>query len=430
MKVYVLDRNRHPLMPCEPVIARLLLKSGKAKVFRRTPFTIKLTYEPETTYTQECVVGIDTGSGTVGSSAVTEDGKVLYLSEVEVRNDIKTKMDDRRKYRKNRRNRKTRYRKPRFLNRRNSKKKGRFSPTMHSKIHAHEKEIRFIRSLLPVKKNNWLILETGTFDTQYMKNPRIRSKSVIHWGYQRGRNYGFANTKAFVLARDGYTCRHCKGKHKDTRLEVHHIVWRSQGGSDDADNLITLCRTCHTGVHDGTVRLGASGLKKGTLSFATQMNSIRIQLLKNHPEAVETFGYITKENRQALGLEKDHYVDAAVIASGGKKLTFVTDTVIRKRCVPDGDFARSRGVRSEERIPKGKICGFLRYDKVRYLGKEYFIKGRMTSGYAILMDIRGKKADFSGAPRGWKTPKLGRCRRISARKTWMITEEALIPSIA
>ena len=37
MKVYVISNEDHPLMPCEPVIARLLLKSKRAKVIRREP---------------------------------------------------------------------------------------------------------------------------------------------------------------------------------------------------------------------------------------------------------------------------------------------------------------------------------------------------------------------------------------------------------
>jgi hypothetical protein len=43
--VYVIDQNNNPLMPCSNVIARLLLKTGKAKVIKRTPFTIKLLYD-------------------------------------------------------------------------------------------------------------------------------------------------------------------------------------------------------------------------------------------------------------------------------------------------------------------------------------------------------------------------------------------------
>ena len=42
MLVYVLNKNRKPLMPCKPQKARKLLRNGKAKVIRREPFTIQL----------------------------------------------------------------------------------------------------------------------------------------------------------------------------------------------------------------------------------------------------------------------------------------------------------------------------------------------------------------------------------------------------
>ena len=54
--VYVISIGGKPLMPCTPVIARLLLKQGKAKCIKRTPFTIKLLYET-TRYTQELTLG-------------------------------------------------------------------------------------------------------------------------------------------------------------------------------------------------------------------------------------------------------------------------------------------------------------------------------------------------------------------------------------
>lgn len=168
---------------------------------------------------------------------------------------------------------------------------------MRSKFHFHEKEIEFVKAILPIKT---LILETGTFDTHLMKNPALHNPIYRHWGYQQGGNYGFENTKAKVLNRDNYTCQNCKGKHKDSKLEVHHIIYRSNGGSDEEENLITLCHTCHSGIHHGVVKLGLKGKVKGALKCATQMNSIRCQLLKKYPEAIETFGYITKTNRQRL----------------------------------------------------------------------------------------------------------------------------------
>ena len=322
----------------------------------------------------------------------------------------------RRMYRQTRRSRKTRHRKPRWLNRKNSKRKNRFSPTMISKYHSHFKEIEYIKSILPIAK---LIIEAGQFDTHLMKNPSLANPKIKSWGYQKGPNYGFENTRAMILNRDNYTCQYCKGKHKDSKLEVHHIVYRSNGGSNEESNLITLCHTCHQNVHNGIIDLKLKGKIKGTLKYTTQMNSIRIQLLRKYPEAIETFGYITKANRLTLGVDKEHYYDACVIATGGKPFN-IKCNLIKKRCVADGDFRQTRGSRSEQKMPTGKIMGFRKFDKVKYLGKEYFIRGRRTRGEAELMDIEGNKINFSFTPRGKKIPKMKNMVKITARTTQLI----------
>ena len=423
--VYVLNINGQPLMPTDRHgKVKHLLKSGKAKVVNRCPFTIKLLYQT-TNYTQDLALGVDTGSGELGTAVADNKNNVVYLSKVAVRNDITDKMTQRAKYRRARRNRKTRYRKARWQNRSNSIKKDRFSPTMISKTHSHVKEIEYIKSILPITNN---ILETGQFDTHLMKNPSLANPKIKHWGYQKGPNYGFENTKAMVLNRDNYTCQCCKGKHKDSKLEVHHIVFRSQGGSDEAENLITLCHTCHTDLHSGKINPKLKGKVKGTLKYATQMNSIRKQLLKIYPDAIETFGYVTKANRLALNVDKEHFYDACVIATGGNPFT-IKSNLYKKKCVADGDFQQTKGIRSEQRIPTHKIQGFRKFDKVLYFGKEYFIKGRMSNGYAILMDIEGNKIDFSNMPKGFKTPKMKNLKRLSARKTWIITTTTIIQNI-
>lgn len=322
--VYVLAPDGTPLMPCSCVIARLLLKDGKAKVKRRAPFTIKLRVQPETTYTQSLTLGIDTGSVVIGSAVADEQGQVVYLSEVTARNDIATTMKTRARYRRDRRNRKTRYRPARWLHRKNSIKTGRFSPTMRSKIDAHLREIRFVRSLLPIRH---IVLETGTFDPHALKNPAVLRHT---WLYQKGINYGFANTKAYVLTRDTYTCQYCTGKSKDQRLEVHHIMFRSQQGSDEETNLVTLCKTCHGALHKGEITLKQNGKKKGELKHTTQMNSIRVQLLKR-VEAEETWGFVTKEHRQLAGLPKKHCFDAVMVATRGSIPLFRSTTLLAKR---------------------------------------------------------------------------------------------------
>ena len=420
--VYVLSKNGQPLMPTNRHgKVKHLLKSGKAKVVRRCPFTIKLLYDG-TTYTQNLTLGVDTGSGTIGAAVSKNNGDVVYMAEVVVRNDITDKMTRRSKYRRNRRNRKTRYRKARWLNRANSIRNNRFSPTVISKLHSHTKEIEFVKSILPITT---LVLETGQFDTHLMKNPSLANPKVRHWGYQKGINYGFENTKAMVLNRDGYTCQCCKGKHKDSKLEVHHIVFRSQGGSDEESNLITLCHTCHKDLHSGKITPKFNGKKKGTLKYATQMNSIRCQLLKQYPEAIETFGYVTKANRLILGIEKDHHLDSCVIASQGLPITVKTSLLYLKKSVSKGDYRQTKGIRSEQPITTGKICGFRKYDKVKYFGKEYFIKGRKSTGYAVLMNINGEKADFSYLPGRRKTPKLSNCKRVAARTSQMVQAVAI-----
>ena len=413
--VYVLNKEGKPLMPTNRHgKVRHLLETGKAKVVSKEPFTIKLLYD-STNYVQDLTLGVDTGSGTFATAVTDKNDNVVYTSEVELRNDVTDKMKQRNKYRRNRRNRKTRYRKARFLNRKNSTKTDRHSPTMKSKLQSHIKEIEFIKSILPI---TLLVLETATFDTHLMKNPTMNR----HWGYQRGANYGFENTKMMIRNRDNYTCQYCKNKCKDSNLDVHHIIFRSNGGSDEPENLITLCRTCHKDLHNGKIKLKVKGKNKGTLRFATQMNEIRSQLLKHYPEAIETFGYITKINRIENNLPKEHYIDACMIASEGKPVKFLTDYVYLKKSVAKGDYQRTKGVRSEVTIPNHKIQGFNKFDKVLYKNNIYFIKGRYSTGYAVLMDIKGITQKFINP----KIPKMQNMTRISARKSILVDKMKLI----
>lgn len=132
--VYVLNKNGQPLIPTNRHgKVKRLLRSRKAKVVKRCPFTIQLMYE-STSHTQPINLGIDAGSKHIGVSATTED-KVLFESDVELRNDIVDLLSTRRQNRITRRNRKTRYRKPRFNNRK--RKDGWLAPSIQNKVDTH-----------------------------------------------------------------------------------------------------------------------------------------------------------------------------------------------------------------------------------------------------------------------------------------------------
>lgn len=386
--VYIISKNGQPLMPTENhAKVRILLKSKKAKMIKRCPFTIQLAYD-STNYTQDITLGVDAGSKHIGLSATTKD-KVLFESDVELRNDIVDLLSTRRQNRRTRRNHKTRYRKSRFNNRR--RKDGWLAPSVQNKVDTHLTVIRRVHEILPITK---IIVEVASFDIQKIKNPTISGAE-----YQQGEQLDFWNVREYVLFRDGHTCQCCKGKSKDKILNVHHIESRHTGGNAP-NNLITLCETCHTGFHKGTVKL-PKPIKRG-MSFrdATFMGIMRwyfYNKLKEIYKNVElTYGYITKNTRIENGLSKDHYVDARCIsgnplAISDGKVYFQKKIRCHNRQIHKNTILKG-GVRKRNQA-EYKIKGFRLFDTIRYKGNKYIIFGRRNSGFFDIRTLDGKKVN-------------------------------------
>ena len=383
MVVYVLNKYGKPLMPCHPAKARILLKQKKAKVVQRTPFTIQLLYG-SSGYKQEITLGVDSGYTHIGLSAIT-DKREIYSSEVQLRNDIVELLSERRQYRRFRRYRKTWYRKPRFLNRK--KPEGWLAPSIQHKLDSHIKAIEQVKKILPVTKIN---IEVATFDIQKIKNPDISGRE-----YQNGEQIGFWNVREYVLYRDNHTCQVCKGKSKDTVLEVHHIVSRQVGGNRP-DNLITLCKTCHQKYHQGKLNLDfkpSMGFKAETFMSAIRWRLVNI-LRKKGNVVSHTYGYVTKQRRIALGLPKKHINDAFVIAGGNNQQRCSVYYFVQQ--VRKCNRKLFKGARSHIRnTAKRYIKGFQRYDKVLWHGIECFIFGRRKTGYFDLRKLDGTKIHAS-----------------------------------
>jgi len=86
MLVFVINKHGKSFKPCSPKKARLLLEEGKAKVVKRTPFTIQLLYG-NSGYKQPVILGVDSGYNHIGLSAITEKREVFSM-EVKLRTDI------------------------------------------------------------------------------------------------------------------------------------------------------------------------------------------------------------------------------------------------------------------------------------------------------------------------------------------------------
>ena len=391
--VYVINQNGQPLMPTENHrMVRLLLKEGKAKVVRRTPFTIQLLVQTKE-FVQPVALGVDAGSKTIGLSASTEN-KELFAAELKPRNDVVNNISTRREFRRARRNRKTRYRKERRDNRVHSKHKGWLAPSVEVKIQEHITAIKRICKILPIAE---VIVETAEFDLQLIKAVEAGLPVPVGEDYQKGEQFGFYDVRQYVFWRDGYRCRHC-GAHGDgVKFETHHLESRKTGGNAP-DNLVTLCSHCHELVTNGKI-LSFNKRKAKSTRDATFMGIMRKTLMERLRNELtipvkETKGYITKCVRETHKLPKSHTIDALCIAGhpNAKKIDRVYlikpvrnhNRQLHKATILKG------GVRKANQAAT-YVKGFKLYDKVLYNNQECFIWGRRTSGSMLLRLLDGTK---------------------------------------
>jgi hypothetical protein len=69
-----------------------------------------------------------------------------------------------------------------------------------------------------------------------------------------------------ILKRDGFRCHYCGVTACGSALEVDHVIPVSEGGSDEAVNLITSCAACNRGKSDNLIDQPAIEGKRGKLT--------------------------------------------------------------------------------------------------------------------------------------------------------------------
>lgn len=79
-------------------------------------------------------------------------------------------------------------------------------------------------------------LAPGTYRLATLERRPPRARQAIKLRYE-------------ILERDAFTCQDCRAERGTVRLQVHHVLMVSQGGTNDPSNLVTLCEDCHAGRH-------------------------------------------------------------------------------------------------------------------------------------------------------------------------------------
>lgn len=321
MSVFVLDKNKNPLMPCSEKRARKLLTKKEAVIHKRVPFTIRLKDRVLSESTVDPLqIKIDPGSRYTGIALVKTkemDVHVISLMELQHRgSQIKENMDTRTGHRRFRRN-KLRYRPARFNNR--TRAEDWLAPSLRHRVETTMSWVDKIRNFAPVGS---IVVERVKFDTQKMMNPDI---SGIE--YQQGELAGY-EVREYILEKFNRQCVYCDAQ--NVPLEIEHIQPRSKGGSNRISNLTLSCRPCNQKksnnpiqdfVKDRTRLERIMRQVKVPLKDSAAVNVTRNILYKcllSTGLAVETgSGSQTKYNRCRLNIFKTHSLDAVCVGNIG-----------------------------------------------------------------------------------------------------------------
>ena len=432
--VFVLDRNKKPLMPCTEKRARQLLERNRAVVHKIYPFTIRLKDRTlAASQTQPLRLKIDPGSKTTGLAVLREDNPdqsiAILLGNLHHKPGIKDSLDKRRVLRRSRRNRKTRYRKPRFNNRKpakcaacgNNAEGGRrycgpcsksrsftdnghretwLAPSLKARVNQTMNAVMNATRSLPITA---ISTEHVKFDTQLLQNPEISSIE-----YNQGELSGY-EVREYLLEKWGRKCSYCGIS--NIPLEIEHIVPKSRGGSNRISNLTLACKGCNQKKANLTAEeFGYPNIQskaKESLKDAAMLNTTRWSLYNNLKKTSLPIecgtGARTKQQRIKHELPKTHYFDACCVGASTPTNLVINQEYVcnwspvgrgtRKMCNIDKyGFPKSHRTRQKQffrfrtgdivvaNIPQGKYQG-------RFLGRVAV----RSSGYFDIKDGTGKR---------------------------------------
>ena len=416
--VFVLNRSKKPLNMITNAEARILLRKKLAVIHKIYPFTIRLRDNDCVGSDKAYTVKLDPGSRTTGVAIVDDRDSVVMLAEIEHRGHIiKKKLDQRRATRHSRRQRKTRYRPARFLNR--TRPKGWLAPSIRSRA---DNVINFVKKYKKFLNINKVMIENVNFDTAQMAS----DDCLIGIGYQQGPLYQ-KKLRDFIFKKTNGRCSYCGAK----ATEIDHIIPRAKGGSNSTYNLTPACRSCNEKKSNLSLKAFGKIVGKDFSKLTPKKlpkDAAIVQIARNYtirkikeviPNTISYVSWMTKYNRDELGLPKQHYYDALSVGEIPTKFNFLTDKILqisaqgrgsRQMCRMDkygfprtsakalksvrgfqtGDIAKAivpKGLKQGEYLGRVVVHSYGYFDihtktkKIRGIGHQYFHLIQKGDGY-------------------------------------------------
>lgn len=324
--VFVLDKSKKPLDMISNAEARILIRKKLAVIHKVYPFTIRLRDNSCGSQDRAYTAKVDPGSRHTGIAIVDDRDQVVMLAELEHRGHIiKKNLDSRRMIRRNRRNRKTRYRPARFLNR--TKPKGWLAPSIKSRA---DNVVNFIKKYKKLLNINKVMIENVSFDVAQMTS----NTKLCGSGYQQGLLYQ-KELRNFIFSRSGGKCVYCGAK----ATEIDHVIPKAKGGTNSSYNLVASCRACNKKKSNKTLKefgkimnkdyshLKPKRLPKDAAIVQIARNYMVKEITKLVSNTTTYDAWLTKYNRDSLGLPKQHYYDALSVGNVAN-YKFLTDKIL------------------------------------------------------------------------------------------------------
>ena len=308
--------------------ARILIKKKLAVIHKVYPFTIRLKDNSCVSNDRAYTVKLDPGSRHTGVAIVDDKDQVVMLAEIEHRGHlIKRNMDSRRAVRRHRRNRNTRYRPARFLNRKIPK--GWLAPSVKSRA---DNVINFIKKYKKLINIDRIMIEHVSFDTAQMSS----NTKLYGVKYQQGPLYQ-QKLRSFIFSRSNGKCVYCGAQAE----EIDHVIPRAKGGTNSVYNLVASCRACNQmksnlslkefgkKINKNFSKLEPKKLPKDAAIVQAARNYMVKEVTKLVFNTTLHDAWMTKYNRDELGLPKEHYYDALSVGEVPNKFDFLTDKVLQ-----------------------------------------------------------------------------------------------------